>query len=143
MFDRLGNRIDAVVVATPDPMHFPVAMAAMQLGKYVFVEKRMGQTIGEVRKLAQLAGEKKVATQMEIQGHAFEGMRILRELIDAGVLGDVREIHMWTDRPIWPQGVKAPDHSKGVPAVPPTLDWSLWLGVAPERAYDPACLPFN
>ena len=143
MLDKLGNRIDAVVVATPDHMHFPVAMAAMQLGKHVFVEKPMGQTVDEVRKMAQLAGEKKVATQMGIQGHAFEGMRILKEWIDAGVLGDVREIHTWTDRPIWPQGVKAPDHAKGVPAVPPTLDWNLWLGVAPERAYDPAYLPFN
>jgi predicted dehydrogenase len=103
----------------------------------------MGQTVDEVRKMAQLAGEQKVATQMGIQGHAFEGMWILKEWIDAGVLGDVREIQTWTDRPIWPQGVKAPDHAKGVPAVPPTLDWNLWLGVAPERAYDPAYLPFT
>jgi len=143
LLDKLANQIDAVVVATPDHMHFPIAMAAMQLGKHVFVEKPMAQTVDEVRKMAALAKEKKLATQMGIQGHAFEGMRILKEWLDAGVLGEVREIHTWTDRPIWPQGVKAPDHSKVTPAVPATLDWNLWLGVAKERAYDPAYLPFN
>ncbi len=143
MLDKVSKEIDAVVVATPDHMHFPVAMAAMQLGKHVFVEKPMAQTIDELRKMAALAKEKKLATQMGIQGHAFEGMRILKEWIDAGVLGEVREIATWTDRPIWPQGVKAPDHKKGAPAVPATLDWDLWLGVAKERAYDPAYLPFN
>lgn len=143
MLDKVNKQIDAVVVATPDHMHFPVAMAAMQLGKHVFVEKPMAQTVDEVRKMAKLAKEKKLATQMGIQGHAFEGMRILKEWLDAGVLGEVREIHTWTDRPIWPQGMKAPDHKKGAPAVPSTLDWNLWLGVAKERAYDPAYLPFN
>jgi len=143
MLDKLGSSIDAVTVSTPDHMHYPIAVAALQLGKHVFVEKPLAHTIWEARQLAKLASEKGVATQMGNQGHAGEGMRLLREWLQAGVLGDVRELHTWTNRPIWPQGVKAPDHSKMIPVVPGTLDWNLWQGVAPERPYDPAYLPFN
>ncbi len=143
MLDQLGNRIDAVTVSTPDHMHFPVAMAALALGKHVFVEKPLTHTVAEARRLAQTARDKRVATQMGIQGHAGEGTRILKEWVDAGVLGEVREVHTWTDRPIWPQGVKPADHTKLMPVVPSTLDWDLWLGVAPARQYDPAYLPFT
>jgi predicted dehydrogenase len=143
MFDQLGDRIDGVVVSTPDHMHFPIALAALSLGKHVFVEKPLTHTIAEARKLDQIAREKKVATQMGNQGHAFEGMRILKEWHDAGILGDVRELHSWTDKPVWPQGVGLPDHSKLKPVVPSTLDWDLWLGVAPWREYDPAYVPGN
>ncbi len=145
LLDKLGNRIDGVVVSTPDHMHFPIAMAAMALGKHVYVEKPMGQTIDEVRRMAALAREKKVATQMGTQGRANEGTRLLKEWYDAGVLGEVREVLTWTDRPgsVWPQNVKAPDHRKGAPAVPSTLDWDLWLGVAQPRPYDPIYLPKN
>src|SRR4051812_31277857 len=143
LLDQFGNRIDAVTVSTPDHMHFPIAMAALSLGKHVFIEKPMAHTIEEARKLAALAREKKVATQMGNQGHAAEGTRILKEWYQAGVLGDIREIHSWTDRPIWPQGVKGFDHSKLMPVVPPTLDWDTWLGVAAKREFDPAYLPFN
>jgi predicted dehydrogenase len=142
MLDKMGNQIDAVTVSTPDHMHFPIAMAALQLGKHVFVEKPLTHTIEEARKLAKLAREKKVATQMGNQGHANEGMRLIKEWHQAGILGEVREIHSWTDRPIWPQGVNPPDHSKMMPVVPPTLDWNLWLGVAANREYDPAYVPF-
>ncbi|ACB76788.1 Gfo/Idh/MocA family protein [Opitutus terrae] len=143
MLDKLGNQIDAVTVSTPDHMHFPIAVAALQLGKHVFVEKPMTHTIAEARKLGQLAREKKVATIMGNQGHANEGLRLIKEWHQAGILGEVREIHSWTDRPIWPQGVGKPDHSKMLPVVPPTLDWDLWLGVAEPREYDPAYMPFN
>jgi predicted dehydrogenase len=142
MLDRVGNRIDAVTVSTPDHMHYPVAMAAMSLGKHVFVEKPMSHTVAEARRLAQLAHQKKVATIMGIQGHAFEGTRLLREWFEAGVLGEVREVHSWTNRPTWPQGVEAIDHRKLMPVVPRGLDWDLWLGVAQSREYDPAYLPF-
>jgi predicted dehydrogenase len=143
MLDKLGSQIDAVTVSTPDHMHFPVAMAALSLGKHVFCEKPLTHTVSEARLLAQAAREKKVATQMGNQGHAGEGTRMIKEWVDAGVLGDVREVHSWTDRPIWPQGVKRPDHSKLMPVVPSTLDWDLWLGVAQDRQYDPAYLPFT
>ncbi|MES2693656.1 MAG: Gfo/Idh/MocA family oxidoreductase [Verrucomicrobiota bacterium] len=143
MFDKLGNSIDAVTVSTPDHMHFPIAMVAMALGKHVFVEKPMAHTVEEARILAKVAREKKLATQMGNQGHAAEGTRLLKEWYQAGVLGDIVEVHSWTNRPIWPQGVNAPDHSKLVPVVPKTLQWDLWLGVAAQRAYDPAYAPFN
>jgi predicted dehydrogenase len=143
LLDKLGNKIDAVTISTPDHMHFPIAMAAMSLGKHVFVEKPMAHAVAETRKMAALAREKKVATQMGNQGHAGEGMRILKEWYQAGVLGEVLELHSWTDRPIWPQGVKGFDHSKLIPVVPPMLNWEVWLGVAPMREFDPGYLPFN
>jgi predicted dehydrogenase len=143
MLDKLGNQIDAVTISTPDHMHFPIAVAALSLGKHVFVEKPMTHTVAEARQLGKLAREKKVATQMGNQGHANEGLRLIKEWHQAGVLGEVREIHSWTDRPIWPQGVSLPDHSKMLPVVPPTLDWDLWLGVAQPREYDPDYVPFN
>ncbi len=143
MLDRFGNKIDAVAVSTPDHMHFPIAMAALSLGKHVFVEKPLTHTIAEARQLARLAREKKVATQMGNQGHANEGLRQIKEWLHAGVLGEVRELHSWTDRPIWPQGVGAPDHSRMMPVIPPTFDWDLWLGVASMREYDPVYAPFN
>lgn len=143
MLDTLGNEIDAVTVSTPDHMHFPIAMAALALGKHVFVEKPLTHTISEARQLAKAARDKKVATQMGNQGHAGNGCRVLKEWVAAGVLGDVTEVHCWTDRPIWPQGISAPDHSKMMPVVPSTLDWDLWLGVAAPREYDPAYLPFT
>jgi len=143
LLDQHGSKIDAVTVSTPDHMHFPIAMAAMRLGKHVFVEKPMSHTIHEARVMAKLAKEKKLATQMGNQGHAAEGTRLLKEWVDAGILGEVKEIHSWTNRPIWPQGVNAPDHSKLRPVIPSTLDWELWLGVAQSRPYDPAYCPFN
>jgi predicted dehydrogenase len=143
MLDKLGNQIDAVTVSTPDHMHFPIAMAAIALGKHVFVEKPLTHTITEARQIAKAAADKKVQTQMGNQGHAGEGARRLREWVQAGVLGEVREVHSWTDRPIWPQGVKPFDHSKFLPVVPKTLDWDLWLGVAQPREFDPGYLPFN
>ncbi|MSU66900.1 MAG: Gfo/Idh/MocA family oxidoreductase [Opitutus sp.] len=143
LLEKHSKEIDAVTVSTPDHMHFPIAMAAIALGKHVFVEKPMTHTIEEARLLAAAARGKKVATQMGNQGHANEGMRLLKEWFEAGILGEVREVHSWTNRPIWPQGVKKFDHSKMMPVVPSTLDWDLWLGVAAAREYDPAYMPFN
>ncbi len=149
MFDQLGNKIDAVTISTPDHMHFPAAMTAMGLGKHVYVEKPLSHTVWEARELAKRAREKKVVTQMGNQGHAGEGCRILKEWVEAGVLGDVREIVSWTNRPFYPPwrepvgSFKLPDHSKGAPPVPGTLNWDAWLGVAAERAYDPAYMPWK
>jgi len=143
MLDQLGSKIDAITISTPDHMHFPIALAALQLDKHVFCEKPLTHTIWEARELARLARGRKVATIMGNQGHANDGMRTLKEWIDAGILGEIREIHSWTDRPIWPQGVDLPDHSKMIPVVPKTLDWDLWLGIAADRAYDPAYVPFK
>ncbi|MBI5693635.1 MAG: Gfo/Idh/MocA family oxidoreductase [Verrucomicrobia bacterium] len=149
MFDQLGNKIDAVTVSTPDHMHFPAAMTAMSLGKHVFVEKPLAHTVSEALQLAKKARETKLVTQMGNQGHAKEGPRILKEWVDAGVLGEVREVVSWTDRPFFPPwrlpigSFKKPDHSKMIPVVPKGLNWDAWLGVAQARAYDPAYMPWQ
>jgi predicted dehydrogenase len=147
MFDQLGNQIDAVTISTPDHMHFPAAMTALALGKHVYVEKPLTHTVWEARELTKAARAKKVVTQMGNQGHAGEGCRILKEWVEAGVLGEVREVVSWTNRPffpMWRQPVGTydkPDHSKQIPVVPASLNWDAWLGVAPARPYDPAYMP--
>jgi predicted dehydrogenase len=142
MFATLGDKIDGVVISTPDHMHFPIAMTAITLGKHVYVEKPLTHTVEEARLIAAAARKHGVITQMGNQGHSNEGTRLLKEWIAGGVLGEVREIHSWTNRPTWPQGLPMPDHSKMLPVVPDTLDWDLWQGVAPERNYDPTYVPF-
>jgi len=136
----MDERIDAVTVTTPDHMHYPIAKLAIELGKHVYVEKPLTRLSGEARLLAQAAEKYKVATQMGNQGQADEGGRVLCEYLGAGAIGPVREVHVWTNRPIWPQGVERPKETAAAPA---TLDWDLWLGVAPERPYSPAYHPFK
>ncbi|HIJ66431.1 MAG TPA: Gfo/Idh/MocA family oxidoreductase [Candidatus Hydrogenedentes bacterium] len=131
--------IDAVTVSTPDHVHFIAAMTAMELGKHVYVQKPLAHSICEARTLAKAASTYKVATQMGNQGHSGDGVRRLCEMVWAGAIGPVREVHAWTNRPVWPQGIPEP-----LPAqpVPDTLDWNLWLGPAPERPYNPGYAPF-
>ncbi|MBI5095997.1 MAG: Gfo/Idh/MocA family oxidoreductase [Candidatus Hydrogenedentes bacterium] len=124
--------IDAVTISTPDHMHAFIALTAMQMGKHVYVQKPMTHNIEEARMLTLAARKYKVATQMGNQGHSSDDVRQICEWIDAGAIGAVREAHTWTNRPSWPQGLKRPAGSDPVPS---TLDWDLWLGVAPERPY--------
>jgi predicted dehydrogenase len=124
--------LDAVVVSTPDHMHATVAAMAIRMGKHVYVQKPLTQTIYEARVLRQLAKEHKVATQMGNQGSAEDGLRRAVEVIQAGLIGQVRQVHVWTNRPIWPQGM---DRPAGEDPVPPTLDWDIWLGPAPWRPF--------
>lgn len=132
--------IDAVVVSTPDHTHAVIAMMAMQMGKHVFVQKPLTHTILEARKLTEAARKYGVVTQMGNQGHAEESSRLICEWLWDGAIGPVREVHVWTNRPIWPQGI---DRPKEIPSLPPTLDWTLWLGPAPYRPYHPAYAPFS
>jgi predicted dehydrogenase len=133
--------IDAVTVSTPDHNHAVIAMAAIKLGKHVYVQKPLTHTIKEARLLAKAAKEANVVTQMGNQGHAGEGARLVCEWIWSGAIGNVTEVHCWTNRPIWPQGgIDAPAE---VPSVPGTLDWDVWLGPAPFRPYHPAYHPFK
>jgi predicted dehydrogenase len=132
--------IDAVIVATPDHTHAVIAMAAMQLGKHVYVQKPLTRTISEARALTEAARRYKVVTQMGNQGHSGEGVRLIREWIEDGAIGRVREVHCWTNRPIWPQGMPRPEDT---PAVPDGLDWDLWIGPAPMRPYHRAYHPFS
>jgi predicted dehydrogenase len=126
------KEIDAVTISTPDHMHFPQAMMAMALGKHVYVQKPLTHTVAEARMITEAARKYKVQTQMGNQGHSGDGVRQLCELIWSGVIGPVREVHTWTDRPIWPQGMTEPYPEKPVPE---TLDWELWQGVAPRRPF--------
>src|SRR5215203_2023514 len=112
--------IDAVVVATPDHMHALVAMQAMALGKHVYVQKPMTRTIAEARALTEAARKYKVVTQMGNQGHSEEGLRLMQEWFQAGAIGEVREVHAWTNRPIWPQGMPRPTEEQ---PVPDGMDW--------------------
>src|SRR5687768_16147557 len=140
MLEREGKGIDAVTVSTPDHTHTVIAMAAMRMGKHVYVQKPLARTIHEVRTLMDGARRYKVATQMGNQGHAGAGTRNLREWVEAGAIGTVREIQYWTNRPIWPQAIERPTE---LHAPPPTFDWDLWLGPAAERPYHPAYAPFR
>jgi len=140
LFDKMSNQIDAVTVSTPDHHHAPASMLALKLGKHVFCQKPLTHSVYEARRMAEVAREKKVATIMGIQGHCSEGARLICEMIWAGLIGDVKELHYWTNRPIWPQGL---DRPKDKPAVPEGLDWDVWLGPAPWRPYHPAYLPFK
>lgn len=140
MLDKHHKEIDAVVVSTPDHTHAVIAMAAMQLGKHAFVQKPLTYSIKEARVLADAARRYKVITQMGNQGHAGEGARLINEWIWDGAIGPVREVHCWTNRPIWPQGIHRP---KEIPSTPSTLDWDLWVGPAPYRPYHPAYVPFS
>ncbi len=124
--------IEAVIVATPDHFHTVAAMAAMRRGKHVYVQKPLTRLVSEARALTEAARKYKVVTQMGNQGHSGNGVRDICEWIWAGVIGEVREVHAWTNRPVWAQGI---DRPKGEDPVPDTLDWDLWIGPAPKRPY--------
>lgn len=132
--------IDAVVIGTPDHSHAPIAAAFMREKKHAYVEKPLCKTIYEARKLAEIAKEYNVVTQMGNQGHASEGARQINEWIQSGAIGLVREVQLSTNRPIWPQGnITRP---AGVP-VPKNLNWDVWLGPAPKKDYHPDICHFN
>ncbi len=141
MFDKESKNIDAVTVSTPDHSHAAAGMLALKAGKHTYIQKPLARTMGEARALADYArSHPKLMTQMGNQGHARDGTRQIRELVEAGAIGAVREVHFWTNRPIWPQALDRPLEEYYAPA---TLDWNLWLGPAPERPYHPAYAPFK
>ncbi|MEW6251667.1 MAG: Gfo/Idh/MocA family oxidoreductase [Planctomycetota bacterium] len=132
MFDREHKNIDAVMIGTPDHHHFPATIIAMQLGKHVYTQKPLTHTPWEARQLALAAQKYRVATQMGNQGRSMEGWRLIYEWVHSGALGDIKETHTWTNRPVWPQGGDRPEEPDDVPD---SLDWDCWLGPAPERPY--------
>src|SRR5262245_9823807 len=134
------KEIDAVIVSTPDHHHAFAAVMAMKLGKHVYCQKPIAHSVWEARLMREVAAKTKVVTQMGNQGHSYDSTRRIVELVQGGVLGDVREVHVWTDRPIWPQGIERPKESS---APPDNLHWDLWLGPAPERPYHPDYAPFK
>lgn len=130
MFDR--ERVDAVIVSVPDHSHALPALIAMQLGYHVYVQKPLAHTVEETRLLHAAAKRSGVITSMGNQGTAMDGFRGAAEVVRSGVIGEVAEVHVWTDRPIWPQGMARPKH---VDPIPGPLRWDLWLGAAPYRSY--------
>jgi predicted dehydrogenase len=140
MFDKEAKGIDAVSVSTPDHTHAVAAMAAMQLGKHVYVQKPLTYSIHEARMLTEAARKYKVVTQMGNQYGSGDDVRKFKEMYDAKLIGKVTRVWAWTNRPVWPQGMPTPT---GKFDIPKELDWNLWLGPAKEIEYNPAYLPFN
>ncbi|HEX8333388.1 MAG TPA: Gfo/Idh/MocA family oxidoreductase, partial [Segetibacter sp.] len=140
MMEKESKSFDAVSVATPDHNHAAPALAAMQLGKHVYVEKPLAHDVHEARVLTEAAKKYKVVTQMGNQGSSGDGVRQLMDWYNAGEIGKVHTVYSWTNRPVWPQGIPWPG-TKG--DIPKTLDWNLWLGSAPQKDYVEKLVPFN
>jgi predicted dehydrogenase len=140
LLEKESKNFDAVSVSTPDHNHAIAAYSAMQLGKHVYVQKPLTHDLYEARLLTGGAKRYKVVTQMGNQGASGDGVRQLREWYDADVIGDVHTVYIWTDRPVWPQGIPWPAQKADVPA---GLDWDLWLGTAPYKDYIEKLVPFN
>ena len=140
LLEKEDKNIDAVIISTPDHMHAVMAMAAMKQGKHVYVEKPLTHDIYEARMLTEAARKYKVVTQMGNQGSSGDDTRKIETWIKNGVIGDVRTVHVWTNRPVWPQGIPTP---AGKFEIPKEIDWTLWLGTAPERPFNPIYVPAN
>ena len=140
MLDKEHKNIDAVSVSTPDNTHAVAALAAMQLGKHVYVQKPLTHDIYEARMLTEAVSRYKVVAQMGNQGASGDGVRQMREWYNAGIIGDAHTIIVWTNRPVWPQGLGKPKTTVPVPA---ELNWDLWLGPAPWEEYREGYVPFN
>ena len=132
LFDEMAEKIDAVTVSTPDHNHAMIASRALRLRKHTYCQKPLVQTIYEARYLKHLAHESGVVTQMGNQGSSADGLRRAVECLHAGIIGQMHEVHIWTNRPVWPQGMGLPDTADPIPA---TLDWDNWIGPAHLRAY--------
>ncbi len=139
MLDK-ERSLDGIVIATPDHSHAAIALAALDLGKHVYCAKPLTRTIAEARALAAKAKDKQVATQMSVQSCGSDASVTTAEWIRAGAVGDVSDVHIWTDRPVWPQGLERPLDTTPVPE---TLDWRLWLADAPPRPFHQIYHPFN
>jgi predicted dehydrogenase len=138
MLDEMGKSIDAVTVSTPDHIHAPASLMAMRMKKHCFCQKPLTHSIYEARLMAETAKEMKVATQMGNQGTAGDSLRRAAAMLRAGAVGTVKEVHVWTNRPIWPQGGERPKPEE----CPSSLHWDLWLGPAPKRPYAKGYHPF-
>jgi predicted dehydrogenase len=140
MLEEMGDKIDAVTVSTPDHTHAPASIMAMRMGKHCFCQKPLTWSVEEARLMRTLAAEKKLCTQMGNQGTSHGGFRSGVELIRSGILGPIKDIYVWTNRPIWPQGIK---RFKNTPGIPDNVRWYEFLGCASDRPYHPDYQPFN
>lgn len=140
MFDEMGESIDALMIATSDHSHAAIAATAIKAGKHVYCQKPLTHSVYESRLLTRLTKQYRVATQMGNQGNSAPEARTVEEWIWAGEIGEVREVHAWTDRPIWPQGLERP---KEIQIPPDTMNWDLFIGPAPMRPYHESYTPWN
>jgi len=140
MFEKMHKDIDAVMIATPDHNHAIIAMEALRYKKHLYVQKPLTYTAHEARVLAESARKAKVITSMGNQGHSSDDARLINEWVWDGAIGKVHTVYAWTNRPSWPQGIPRPTDSM---AIPDTLDWDLFTGPAPMRAYHSAYHPWN
>jgi predicted dehydrogenase len=132
MFDQVGDQVDIVTVSTPDHTHAAAAVRAMRMKKHVYVQKPLTWSIAEARLMRETAEQTGVVTQMGNQGTSEDGLRTAVEVIQSGAIGDVSAVHVWTNRPVWPQGKGRPP---GEDPVPESLNWDAWIGPAPMRPY--------
>ncbi len=140
MLENESKHFDAVIISTPDHMHAVMAMPCMELGKHVYVEKPLTHDIAEARRLTAAAKKYKVVTQMGNQGSSGDDTRHVEAWVQQGLIGQVHTVHVWTNRPVWPQGIATPT---GDYPVPPEVQWDLWLGTAPARPFNPIYIPAN
>jgi len=143
LFDEMGKEIDAVGVSIPDHNHAIVALHAMKMGKHIYCQKPLTHSIAEARLMRETAAEHKVVTQMGNQGTASAGLRTGVEVIQSGMLGKIREVHVWTNRPIWPQAPDVMDWPKGESTPPANINWDVWTGPAPEHPFSEAYNSFK
>ena len=140
MFDKMADQIDVVLVSTPDHTHFPAAMAAIEHGKHIFIQKPLAHNLWQNRTLQTAVKHYGVLSNMGNQGHCLEGIRYIKEWYDAGLIGEVQDVRAWTNRPgdgWYPEDINYLEH----PPVPETLDWDLWLGPKAHRKYSPSYMP--
>src|SRR5699024_2888864 len=140
LFEKEHKNFDAVCVSTPDHNHAIIGFHAMQIKKHVYVQKPLTHDIWEAEMMGKAAQKYKVVTQMGDQGSSNDGVRLLREWYEAGLIGEVHTVNCWTDRPVWPQGIPWSDKT---PPIPKELKWDLWLGTAPDHHYVDKLVPFN
>ena len=140
MLAEMDSEIDAVIISGPDHMHAPAGLDAISRGKHVYIQKPLAHDVAEARALTEAAREHNIVSQMGNQGSSSDDIRRICEWIDAGLIGEVRNVHCWTNRPVWEQGMQRP---KEIQAIPDSLDWNLWLGTAPERPYHSTYHPFG
>jgi predicted dehydrogenase len=143
MLEEMDSQIDAVTIGTPDHHHAPATAMAIRLGKHVYTQKPMTHSVHEARVLRELAKKHKVASQMGNQGTAGGNLRQSIEIIQSGAIGDVKEVHIWTNRPVWPQSPHIKARPTKEEAVPENINWDVWLGPAPARPYSRVYLHFK
>lgn len=140
LLDKHEKGIDGVVVSTPDHTHACIALEAIKRGKHVYVQKPLARTFRECQVLFEASQKHKVVTQMGNQGHSGDGLKLWQQMLDQGVFGEIEEIHSWTNRPVWPQGMQSLPEAE----IPPKeLNWDLWLGPAKKRDFSNKYLPFS